>query len=77
MNSYKTSPMSILVLAFSAMITFHVEAATRSPNILLIMADDMGYTDIGSFGGEIETPNIDALATVGLSCHRQTLLEPR
>ena len=36
------------------------------PNILLIMADDMGYTDIGSFGSEIETPNIDALAKNGI-----------
>ena len=32
------------------------------PNILLIMADDLGYSDIGPFGGEISTPNLDALA---------------
>ena len=31
------------------------------PNIVLIMADDMGYSDIGCFGGEIPTPNIDSL----------------
>ena len=36
------------------------------PNILLIVADDLGYSDIGSFGGEIETPNIDALAKNGV-----------
>jgi len=36
------------------------------PNVLLVMADDMGYTDIGSFGGEIETPNIDAVAERGV-----------
>ncbi len=36
------------------------------PNILLIMADDMGYTDIGSFGGEIQTPHVDALAEEGV-----------
>ena len=36
------------------------------PNILLIMADDMGYTDIGSFGSEIRTPNLDALALGGV-----------
>ncbi len=35
------------------------------PNILLIVADDMGYSDIGSFGGEIRTPNLDALAKSG------------
>ena len=33
---------------------------------LLIVADDAGYADIGSFGGEIHTPNIDALAAAGL-----------
>lgn len=36
------------------------------PNILLIVVDDMGYTDIGAFGGEIRTPNIDELALGGL-----------
>ncbi len=36
------------------------------PNILLIVADDMGFTDLGSFGGEIETPNLDALAMAGV-----------
>ena len=36
------------------------------PNILLIVADDAGYTDIGAFGGEINTPNLDALAAVGV-----------
>jgi arylsulfatase len=36
------------------------------PNILLIVADDLGYTDIGAFGSEIETPNLDALAEAGV-----------
>ncbi len=36
------------------------------PNILLIVADDLGYTDIGAFGGEIHTPNLDALAKAGV-----------
>ena len=35
------------------------------PNILLIVADDMGYSDWGSFGGEISTPNLDSLAGLG------------
>ncbi|MGD8499384.1 MAG: sulfatase-like hydrolase/transferase [Phycisphaerales bacterium] len=38
----------------------------RQPNIVLIMADDMGYSDIGCYGGEIRTPNLDGLATGGL-----------
>jgi len=36
------------------------------PNILLIVADDLGYTDLGAFGGEIATPNLDALAGDGV-----------
>ena len=36
------------------------------PNIVLILADDMGYSDIGCYGGEIVTPNIDSLADDGL-----------
>ncbi|MEE8542221.1 MAG: sulfatase-like hydrolase/transferase, partial [Gammaproteobacteria bacterium] len=36
------------------------------PNFLLIVADDMGYTDIGAFGGEIDTPNLDGLAERGI-----------
>jgi len=38
----------------------------QRPNFLLIVADDLGWTDIGRFGGEIETPNVDALADVGM-----------
>ncbi|QJD92609.1 arylsulfatase [Duganella dendranthematis] len=37
----------------------------KKPNILYIMADDLGYSDIGAFGGEIETPNLDALVKQG------------
>jgi arylsulfatase len=36
------------------------------PNIILIMADDMGYSDIGSYGGEINTPYLDRLAAEGI-----------
>ncbi len=40
--------------------------STNRPNILIILADDMGFSDLGCYGGEIETPNIDALAENGL-----------
>lgn len=41
-------------------------AQDQRPNILLIVADDLGYADMGAFGGEIETPNLDALAQEGV-----------
>jgi len=41
-------------------------AQDRRPNIVLIVADDAGIADIGSFGSEIRTPNIDALSSVGV-----------
>lgn len=39
---------------------------TEKPNIVIILADDMGYSDLGSFGSEISTPNLDRLASDGL-----------
>lgn len=42
------------------------EQEKKKPNILIIMADDMGYSDLGSFGGEIATPNLDRLAQGGI-----------
>lgn len=41
-------------------------APARKPNIVLILADDMGYSDIGCYGSEIETPHLDRLAKGGL-----------
>lgn len=40
--------------------------AAEKPNIVVIMSDDMGWSDLGCYGGEIETPNLDALADGGL-----------
>ncbi len=36
------------------------------PNILLIVVDDLGFMDLGAFGGEVRTPNLDALALTGI-----------
>lgn len=43
-----------------------VLGADSPPNIVLIMSDDMGFSDIGCYGGEIQTPNLDSLAQQGL-----------
>src|SRR5678815_4073994 len=42
------------------------DAAPARPNVVVILSDDMGYSDAGCFGSEIETPNIDRLAAQGL-----------
>ncbi len=42
------------------------KAAAERPNIILIMGDDMGISDIGCYGSEIQTPNLDSLASEGL-----------
>jgi arylsulfatase len=43
-----------------------ISAANSRPNIVLIMADDLGFSDLGCYGSEIETPNLDQLASEGL-----------
>lgn len=66
----KYSGRNILTLAFVVSLSFcssvFAQSTDQRPNILLITADDMGYTDIGSFGGEIRTPNLDDLAMSGV-----------
>ena len=60
--------------AMGAAPAFRASAAARAtagsppgrPNILLILADDMGYSDLGCYGSEVKTPNIDRLAQNGI-----------
>ena len=58
------------LIIFLAIITllpqFKSEAKDERPNVLLIMVDDMGYSDIGCYGSEIQTPNLDKLANEGI-----------
>src|SRR5690606_30702746 len=54
-----------LALCLTGLCNLSLQAAEK-PNILIIIADDLGYSDLGSFGGEIDTPNLDALASEGV-----------
>ena len=58
-----------LLLLFLLFTLAGVRGASR-PNIVLILADDLGYSDLGCYGGEIETPNLDRLAAGGLRFER-------
>ena len=53
-------------LAFSSAVCFSEATPAPRPNVVLIMVDDMGFADLGCYGGEIETPNIDGLAAGGV-----------
>lgn len=56
----------VIWLAMIVVLQPHPMRAADRPNIIVIMADDMGFSDIGCFGSEIETPNLDALAAGGV-----------
>ena len=57
---------AVLPLALVLLCSAYTEAADPRPNILLVVADDMGWTDLGCFGSEIDTPNLDRLAESGI-----------
>ncbi|MBT3191446.1 MAG: arylsulfatase, partial [Verrucomicrobia bacterium] len=56
----------ISILFLSGLLMMPPAGASERPNILLILVDDMGYSDLGCYGGEIDTPAIDRLASNGL-----------
>jgi arylsulfatase A-like enzyme len=62
------APLAALLLLVSATdrLTAAAPEASRRPNVLIILADDLGYSDLGCYGGEIRTPNLDKLAAEGL-----------
>jgi len=67
MNNMKKRILSMLPLALPvALSAADAPKPADKPNVLIILADDMGYSDIGCFGSEIKTPNIDRLAANGM-----------
>ena len=61
-----TRAVCTLLLAGAFLWSPLVARAQSKPNIVVILVDDMGFSDIGCYGGEIKTPNLDALAQGGV-----------
>ncbi len=61
---FRLAPLRSALLILAALAS--AAPAAERPNVLLILADDLGYSDIGCFGGEIRTPHLDSLAAGGL-----------
>jgi arylsulfatase len=59
-------PLVAILCLVSSFIIPHSSLATERPNVVFILADDLGYSDIGCYGSEIATPNLDSLAKNGL-----------
>lgn len=62
----KLNHRKLKILLVTILLSLVLKAQEKRPNILLIMVDDMGYSDLGCYGGEIDTPNIDRLAAEGI-----------
>ena len=56
----------LAALLLSPLAALHAANAPSRPNIVVILVDDMGFSDIGCYGSEIPTPNLDKLAAGGL-----------
>ena len=63
------TPLLLPIAIFGMAVPSHIQAQAtdKNPNILLVMVDDMGWTDLGRYGGEIETPHLDTLARRGVA----------
>ncbi|MBT3200396.1 MAG: arylsulfatase [Phycisphaerales bacterium] len=62
----KTLSVGAAAVATTSLTAAAPAATAKRPNIVVILTDDMGFSDLGCYGGEIETPNLDALAAGGV-----------
>lgn len=60
------SPSIFFSLTVTVLLSAPVAAATARPNIVMLLADDLGYQDLGCYGGPVQTPTLDALAKAGV-----------
>jgi arylsulfatase A-like enzyme len=66
-------PLGLLIALVATTVTARAadlatNAPSKRPNIVIILGDDLGFSDLGAFGGEIKTPNLDSLAKSGVRC---------
>ncbi len=67
------------VLATPSLLRSAPSASPRRPNVVMILCDDMGFSDVGAYGGEIATPHLDGIASQGvrfLQCHNTSKCFP-
>src|SRR5215207_8428404 len=66
LNDATENPMIATFLTLTALLLSADQPPANRPNVVIILADDLGFSDVGCYGGEIETPNLDRLAANGL-----------
>lgn len=66
MRSHATSAGCLLAAIVLGIVSSTTTAAESRPNVVVILADDLGFSDIGCYGGEVQTPNLDSLAAGGV-----------
>lgn len=79
MSTYAPATLFLVAIGATSALAADPVAPVRRPNIVLVLADDVAFSDFGSYGGEARTPNIDALARAGVrfsSYHTSPLCSP-
>ena len=69
-NCFKSANMSPVVMLLTSVNIVFSQNQGSNPNIIVILADDLGYSDPGCYGGELHTPALDRLAAEGVRLAR-------